>query len=254
MRVLIACEESQEVCKAFRELGHEAYSCDILECSGGHPEWHIKDDVLNHLNERWDLMIAHPPCTYLSRGGTRWLFPKGKLNEERFKKGLQAKEFFMKLLNAKIPMIAVENPVPHKVFNMPQESQRIQPYEFGHPHQKTTLLWLKSLPELKPTKMVKPEYYICSKGWRHSKFTANWKAKQKSKTFKGIAQAMAVQWGAVGGFTLASPTFPTEKAINRNLQVTPSASPKEATLPSVNSDIMWRCPNFIFRLNAGSNK
>lgn len=195
MKVLIACEESQEVCKAFRALGHDAFSCDILDCSGGHPEWHIKDDVLNHLNDGWDLMIAHPPCTYLSRGGTRWLYPKGKLNQERYKKGLEAKEFFLKLLNANIQMIAVENPVPHKIFNIPKETQRIQPYEFGHPHQKTTLLWIKGLPKLVPTNVVKPEYYICKKGWRHSRFTANWNAKEKSKTFTGIAKAMAEQWG-----------------------------------------------------------
>lgn len=197
MKILVACEESQRVCKAFRELGHEAFSCDILPCSGGHPEWHIQDDVLKHLNDGWDFMIAHPPCTYLSRAGTRWLFPKGKLNEERYKKGVQAKDFFLKLLHSEIPMIAVENPYPHKIFDMPKESQIIQPYQFGHTHQKATLLWLKNLPPLKPTKIVEPEYYICSKGWRHSKFTANWDAKEKSKTFEGIAKAMANQWGNV---------------------------------------------------------
>jgi len=195
MKILIACEESQEVCKAFRELGHEAFSCDILPCSGGHLEWHIQDDVLKHLNEGWDLMIAHPPCTYLSRAGTRWLFPKGILNQERYKKGLEAKEFFLKLLNANVPIIVVENPVPHKVFNMPKESQMIQPFEFGYPVTKRTLLWIKGLPLLKPTNIVKPEYYICKKGWRHSKFTANWDAKAKSKTFPEIAKAMANQWG-----------------------------------------------------------
>jgi hypothetical protein len=194
LKVLVACEESQIVCKAFRKLGCEAYSCDILPCSGGHPEWHIQDDVLKHLDDGWDLMIAHPPCTYLSRGGCRWLFPKGVLNKERYAKGLEAKEFFLKLLNANIPMIAVENPYPHKIFEMPKESQTIQPYQFGHKHQKATLLWLKNLPLLISTKIVKPEYYICSKGWRHSKFTANWNAKEKSKTFEGIAKAMAEQW------------------------------------------------------------
>ena len=194
-RILIACEESQIVCKAFREKGFEAFSCDILECSGGHPEWHIKGDILKQLDKGWDLMIAHPPCTYLSRGGCRWLFPKGKLNKERYKEGLKAKRFFIKLLNSNIPKIVIENPVPHKVFDMPKETQKIQPYEFGHPHQKATLLWIKGLPILKPTKIVKPEYYICSKGWRHSKFCANWDGKKKSKTFIGIAIAMAEQWG-----------------------------------------------------------
>ena len=197
MKILIACEESQRVCKAFRKLGHDAYSCDILPCSGGHPEWHIQDDVLKHLDDGWDLMIAHPPCTYLSRGGCRWLFPKKILNKERYVKGLKAKEFFLKFINANIPMIAVENPYPHKIFDMPKESQTIQPYQFGHEAQKATLLWLKNLPLLKPTKIVKPEYYICNKGWRHSKFTANWNAKEKSKTFKGIAKAMAIQWNNI---------------------------------------------------------
>jgi len=197
MKVLIACEESQEVCKAFRELGHEVYSCDILPCSGGHPEWHIQDDVLKVIaQEHWDLMIAHPPCTFLSRAGTRWLFPKHKLNKERYKKGIKGKEFFLKLLNAPIPRIAVENPVPHKIFDMPKETQIIQPYEFGHPFTKRTLLWIKGLPNLNSTNVVKPEYYICNKGWRHSKFTANWDAKKKSKTFTGIARAMANQWGS----------------------------------------------------------
>jgi len=197
MKVLVACEESQEVCKAFRKLGHEAYSCDIIDCSGGHPEWHIKDDVLQHLDDGWDLMIAHPPCTHLSRGGCRWLFPKGILNKERYFKGLEAKEFFLKLFNSNIPRIAVENPYPHKIFNMPKESQTIQPFQFGHKHQKSTLLWLKNLPLIKSTMIVKPEYYICRKGWRHSKFTANWNAKEKSKTFPGIAKAMAEQWGCI---------------------------------------------------------
>ncbi|KKN65934.1 hypothetical protein LCGC14_0476370 [marine sediment metagenome] len=199
MKILIACEESQEVCKAFRKLGHETYSCDILDCSGGHPEWHIKGDVLKHLDEGWDLMIAFPPCTYISRAGTRWLFPKGELNKERYEKGLKTKEFFMTLLNANIPRIVIENPVPHKVFKMPKETQIIQPFYFGHKSQKTTLLWIKDLPKLQSTntlsREINPEYYICNKGWKHSKFTANWDAKKKSKTFSGIAKAMAEQWG-----------------------------------------------------------
>ncbi len=204
MKILIACEESQAVCKEFRKLGHEAFSCDILPCSGGHPEWHIQNDVLNILgknfwnnNEGWDMMIAHPPCTYTSRAGTRWLFPKGELNKERYQKGLEGKEFLMKLLNADIPRIVIENPVPHKIFDFPKETQMIQPCEFGHPFTKRTLLWIKNLPNLKPTKIVEPEYYICNKGWRHSNFTANWDAKKKSKTPEGIAKAMAEQWGTL---------------------------------------------------------
>ena len=196
MKVLIACEESQTVCNEFRKLGYEAFSCDILPCSGGHPEWHIKGDVLEQLDKGWDLMIAHPPCTFLTKAGTRWLFPKGKINQERHTKGLKAKEFFLTLLNADIPRIAVENPVPHKIFEMPKETQIIQPCEFGHKLKKTTCLWLKGLPKLKPTKIVEPEFYIDKKGIRHTKLTG-WSVKRKSKTFRGIAKAMAEQWGNI---------------------------------------------------------
>jgi len=195
MKVLVACEFSGVVRDAFTKKGHDAVSCDFLpsERTGKH----IQGNVLDYLDDGWDLMIAHPPCTYLSRAGTRWLFPNHILNRERYKKGLEAKGFFMKLLDVNIPKIAVENPVPHKVFNMPKETQMIQPYEFGHPYTKRTLLWLKNLPKLRYTKLVKPEYYIDKKGIRHSKFTANWDAKKKSITFQGIADAMAEQWGSV---------------------------------------------------------
>jgi len=194
MKVLVACEESQEVCKAFRKLGHEAFSCDLQECSGCHPEWHIKDNVLKHLNDGWDLMIAHPPCTYLTHAACRWLYPKGKLNQERYLKGLKAKEFFFKLLNSNIPLIAIENPKPSPIYELPKPSQIIQPYEFGHKLQKKTLLWLKGLQKLNPTNIVKPEWYYDHKGIRHTKLTG-WSQKRKSKTFEGIAKAMAEQWG-----------------------------------------------------------
>ena len=194
MKVLVACEESQEVCKAFRKLGHEAFSCDILPCSGGHPEWHIQGDVLDQLDKGWDLMIAHPPCTYLSHAGCRWLYPKGNMNIERFNKGLEAREFFMKLLSADIPKVVVENPFPSPVYKMPDSSQTIQPFQFGHGLSKKTLLWIKGLPELKPTKIVECEYYFDRNGIRHSKLNG-WSAKRKSKTFRGIAKAMAEQWG-----------------------------------------------------------
>jgi hypothetical protein len=194
MKVLIACEESQEVCKAFRELGHEAYSCDILPCSGGHPEWHIQDDVLKHLDDGWDLMIAHPPCTFLSKAGTRWLYPNGKLNQGRYEKAMKGKEFFMKLLNANIKYVAVENPIPHKIFEMPKETQRIQPYEFGHQIKKTTLLWIRGLPKLMPTNIIAERInYVDKKGIKHTGLNG-WSAKRKSKTFSGIAKAMATQW------------------------------------------------------------
>ncbi len=143
----------------------------------------------------WDLMIAHPPCTYLTKAGCRWLYPKGILNKERYEKGLKGKEFFFKLLNANIPMIAIENPYPQKIYEMPKESQIIQPCEFGHKLKKTTFLWLKNLPLLKPTEIVEPEYYIDKKGIRHSKMNG-WSAKRKSKTFSGIAKAMAEQWSS----------------------------------------------------------
>ena len=155
MKVLIACEESQRVCIAFRVRGHEAYSCDIQDCSGGHPEWHIKGDALeairggtvttcdglSHDIGKWDLLIAHPPCTYLSNAGACRLYPhKGKLDMERYRKGLAAKAFFLAFLNADIPRVAVENPVSSKIFDMPEHTQEIQPYQFGHPYTKKTRL------------------------------------------------------------------------------------------------------------------
>ena len=226
MRVLVACEESQEVCKAFRAKGHEAYSCDIQEQSGGHPEWHIKRDVLqllyptpedettrmfqtcdgktHILPPRWDLIIAHPPCTYLSNAGACRLYPrKGQLDQQRYKKGLQAKEFFMKLYNADCEHICVENPIPSKVFDMPPYSQTIQPFEYGHPYSKKTCLWLKGLPKLQPTNILteyKP-YVSCgtsaNKGNKEKAgfSRAGGAAKIRSKTFPGIAKAMAEQWG-----------------------------------------------------------
>lgn len=156
MKVLVACEESQAVCKEFRRLGHEAYSCDIIECSGGHPEWHIRWDALALINGncsfmtcdgelhsiegKWDMLIAHPPCTYLTNAGARWLYAGGKLNEERYQKGLEAKTFFLNFLKADCERIAVENPIPSSVYNLPQYSQIVQPYEYGHPHTKKTCL------------------------------------------------------------------------------------------------------------------
>lgn len=201
MRILIACEESQAVCKAFRELGHEAYSCDILPCSGGHPEWHIQGDVLEQLNKSWDMMIAHPPCTYMSKAGARFMYPKaGIINQERLNKANEAKNFFFKLLNAPINKIAVENPTPLKVVGLPKPTQIIQPFEYGEPFSKRTLLWLKNLPELKSTNLIK-EYtpYLPSntggkkRGQKFSRGTAK-NATEASKTFEGIAKAMATQW------------------------------------------------------------
>lgn len=202
MRVLVACEESQRVCIAFRKKGHEAYSCDIQECSGGHPEWHIQGDVLPLLKEKWDLIIAHPPCTYMSKAGARFMYlTAGNINQERLEKALKAKEFFMQFMNADCDKICIENPTPLKVVGLPKESQVIQPYQFGHPYSKRTLLWLKGLPKLKPTNIL-TEYtpYLPSntggfaRGKGGSRGVAH-NAKDASKTFSGIAQAMAEQWG-----------------------------------------------------------
>ena len=196
MKILVACEESQRVCIELRKLGHEAYSCDILPCSGGRPEWHLQQDVLPLLNEKWDMIIAFPPCTYLSNAGARHLFPGGKLNEERYKKGLLAKELFMSIYNADCPKIAIENPTPSKIYELPEKTQVIQPWQFGHPYSKRTQLWLKGLPKLIPTNIVEVESSCRKAGnW----FNKGGKDRQinRSKTFPGIAKAMADQWTRV---------------------------------------------------------
>lgn len=209
MKILIACEESQAVCKEMRRLGHECYSCDIIECSGGHPEWHIMQDVLPLLNgnctfktmdgaehtidRKWDMIIAHPPCTYLSNAGARFLYPKGILNEERLRKGIIAKDFFMAFYYANCDRTAIENPIPSSVYMLPKYSQTIQPYQFGHPFKKKTCLWLKGLPNLKPTNIVETA--------QSTKIAGNWfnkggkeRQRNRAKTFSGIAKAMAEQW------------------------------------------------------------
>ena len=217
MKVLIACEESQEVCKAFRARGHEAYSCDVQEPSGGHPEWHILGDALEALNGgkivtmdgiehnvgKWDMLIAHPPCTYLSNAGARWLYAGGELNEERYRKGLDGKKFFMAMLNADCQRIAVENPIPSSIYDLPQYTQIIQPYQFGEPWSKKTCLWLKGLDILQPTDIVMDHKPYCSSGSYSGTHDPKYKgasrkggsAKSRSKTFPGIAKAMAEQWG-----------------------------------------------------------
>jgi hypothetical protein len=234
MKVLVACEESQAVTIELRKLGHEAYSCDIIECSGGHPEWHIQDDVTKFIDgsgtpnipmftlsqngdiieipEKWDMIIAFPPCTYLSNAGACRLYPKkGQLNMERYQKGLEAKEFFLKFLNADCPRIAVENPVSSKVFDMPQHTQEIQPYEYQrldddneqicHPYTKKTRLWLKGLPKLIPTSPdAVPVGPYCPAGTgrkdptKYGSAKRGEDAKNRAKTFLGIAKAMAEQW------------------------------------------------------------
>ena len=221
MNVLIACEESQRVCIAFREKRHNAFSCDILSCSGGHPEWHICGDVLPLLNGncvfrtmdgikhridgKWDLLIAHPPCTYLTVTGNRWFNEERYGEKARRRKELRndAADFFMSFINADVDKIAVENPVGYMSTAYQKPSQIIHPYMFGDPARKATCLWLKGLPKLTPTNIVEPIIirYQNSNGtdspWHME--TMNLppmeRAKARSKTFPGIAKAMAEQWG-----------------------------------------------------------
>ena len=191
LKVLVACEYSGTVRNAFTKKGHYAVSCDIIPTES--PGEHIQDDVLNHLHKGWDLIIAHPPCTYLSNAGARHLYPKGKLNEVRYKKGLEAKKFFMCFYNMDCK-VAVENPIPSTVFELPKYDQIVQPYEYGHPFQKKTCLWLKNLPKLKPTNIVTER--------ESTKIPGNWynkggkeRQKNRARFFEGIAEAMANQWG-----------------------------------------------------------
>lgn len=204
MKILVACEESQAVTIEMRKLGHEAYSCDIEPCSGGHPEWHLQVDALELLKMKWDMIIAFPPCTYLTNAGAVRMRVKGEIVSERYKKDMEAKEFFMKFLNADCPRIAVENPTPMKLVGLPPYSQVIQPYQFGHPYSKRTCLWLKGLPPLLATDIV--EYYepYINGGCKdargnYRKFQGRKERDQKtrSKTFPGIAKAMAEQWGGM---------------------------------------------------------
>ena len=164
---------------------------------------HSKRWIHTHTQEgKWDLLICHPPCTYLTNAGARWLYAGKKLNKERYEKGIEAKEFFMKMLNADCDHIAVENPVPSSIFDIPKYSQVIQPYEFGHPYSKKTCLWLKGLPTLKPTKIISEFVPYCSSGSYSRTHDEKYKgasrkggaAKSRSKTFQGIAKAMADQW------------------------------------------------------------
>lgn len=192
MKVLVACEFSGIVRDVFAERGHDAWSCDLLPTE--RPGNHIQGDVLEVLGQGWDLMIAHPPCTYLSNAGARFLYPKGKLNTSRLQLGLKAKEFFMAIYNANISRVCIENPIPSGVYLLPRYDQLIQPYYFGDPMQKRTCLWLRNLPPLMSTA-------ICETA-QSTKIAGNWfnkggkdRQKNRAKTFPGIAKAMAEQWG-----------------------------------------------------------
>ena len=230
MNILVACEESQEVCKAFRKKGHKAYSCDVIECSGGHPEWHIMQNVIPLLNGnckfktcdgkrhkvigKWDMIIAFPPCTHLAVSGARHFEKKRQDGRQR-----EGVEFFCKFLRADCEQIAIENPIgiisgdyiskwfPDLAdkYNLPRKpTQIIQPYEYGHHAKKSTCLWLKGLQTLTPTNIVEPDIvsYKCKNGKkvnfsRHmvQGFENGDRAKSRSKTFAGVARAMADTWG-----------------------------------------------------------
>lgn len=218
MKVLVACEESQRVCTAFRQRGHEAYSCDIQEPCGGHPEWHILGDALplinghcrfrtmdgaeHHIDSRWDLLIAHPPCTYLTNAGAVRMHVNGEIVKERYNQMVKARAFFMIMYNADCPKICVENPVPMKLADLPPYTQIIQPYQFGHPYSKRTCLWLKGLLKLKPTKICEEHTPWVNGGckdangnYRRFQGRKERDPKTRAKTFPGIAEAMAEQWG-----------------------------------------------------------
>ena len=203
LKILVACEESQAVTKHLRVLGHEAFSCDILPCSGGHPEWHYQQDVFEVIEKGWDVMIAFPPCTHLASSGARHF--KKKIADGRQQQGV---DFFMKLVNADIDRIAIENPVGVMSTKYRKPDQIIQPYQYGDKAQKSTCLWLKNLPKLEPTNIVeKGEFFEFTSKKGEKKRMPMWyyKALQdaktpeqrqtlRSKTFNGIARAMATQW------------------------------------------------------------
>ena len=219
MKVLVACEESQRTCTAFRERGHEAFSCDIQECSGGHPKWHIQGDALeilrggcefltadgtkHKIEGRWDLIIAHPPCTYLTNASAVRMRVKGQIQPERYAKAMEAKRFFMAFLNADCEKICVENPVPLKIVGLPPYSQIIEPWQFGEPWSKKTCLWLKGLPYLMPTEIIAEGVQPWVNGGckdahgNHRRFQGRKERdpKNRAKTFWGIAKAFAEQWG-----------------------------------------------------------
>ena len=203
MKILVACEESQAVTIELRKLGHEAYSCDILPCSGGYPEWHLQQDVIPLLKEKWDMIIAFPPCTHLACSGARHF--EQKIKDGRQQQGI---DFFMQFVNADCPKIAIENPIGIMSTKYRKPDQIIQPWMFGDKYTKSTCLWLKGLPKLKPTNIVEHgEYFewIDKKGKKKRQpkwfYEALKKAKTseersiiRSKTFPGIAFAMATQW------------------------------------------------------------
>jgi site-specific DNA-cytosine methylase len=204
MRVLVACEESQAVTKELRKLGHEAFSCDLLEQSGGHPEWHYQQDITELLKQKWDMIIAFPPCTYLTVTGNRWFNIEryGDKAIQRHKDREEAIKFFMMFANADCEKIVIENPVGVMSSEWRKPNQIINPYQFGDPFEKKTCLWIKGLPNLVPTDVVDPpkRTEFASGKTMPAWYAEAWKlpkeerAKLRSKTFPGIAKAMATQW------------------------------------------------------------
>lgn len=198
MKILVACEESQALTIELRKLGHLAYSCDLLDCSGGHPEWHIKGDVSEYLNQSfgWDIIFAFPPCTFLSRAGATRMFPNSLLNIDRYNKMLAAREFFMLFYNITWCNVVIENPIPLKICQLPEPSQIIQPYDFGDMYSKATCLWIKGdLPFLEHTSFSKSHLNYIG-GSSYPGVCPN-NQKLRSKLLKGIAVAMANQFTAI---------------------------------------------------------
>lgn len=203
MRVLVACEYSGTVRDAFIRAGHYAASCDILPSESSLGD-HYQCDIMEILDHGWDLMVAHPPCTFMSNAGACRMYPqKGVIDPERLKKAMDAKEFFMTLLNAPIPKICIENPKPLNIVGLPPETQIIQPWMFGEPYTKKTLLWLKGLPALTPTDIVTENIVPFLPSGTGRKLGGKTlgaakrgnDSKNRSKFFKGMADAMAAQWG-----------------------------------------------------------
>lgn len=210
MKILVACEESQEVCKAFRAKGHEAYSCDIQEPSGGHPEWHILGNVLpilgglcviktmdgaeHEIADKWDMIIAFPPCTKTSNAGAKHLYKGKRLNYQRYYEGLCGKALFLAIWSADCEKVVIENPRPSKIFDYPKETQIVSPHFFGDDRRKTTMLWERGVQTLVPTNIVEPKCGCHDAGtW----FMKGGKERQKnrSKLSSKFAEAMAEQWG-----------------------------------------------------------
>lgn len=212
LNVLLACEESQAVCIAFRELGHNAFSCDIQPCSGGHPEWHYMGSVydilygdcefvtqngFSYFVDEWDLIIAFPPCTYLTKASAVRMRVNGQIQDERYQKMLAARIFFLTLLNCGCPHVALENPTPLALAALPPYDQAIEPWMFGHPYKKRTCLWLRGLPPLMTTLLVYDDlvsWVDCESRKGIKSRGRNRNQKMRSKTFPGIAAAMAKQW------------------------------------------------------------